>query len=394
MSNLQASSAASRSQSVSERVVSHLDRGLALPGDLYTDDDLFAQEMTGIFGRQWLYAGHVSQLPAAGDFITVEVGDESGIVVRGRDGEISGLLNVCRHRGARLVDEPCGNRRKLVCPYHQWAYDHDGTLKGAPRMPEGFDKDAYPLKRLHTAVWHGLVFVNFAAGPTEDLDGLLDEPFELMQPYDIAAAKIAHTETYDVAANWKLVWENSQECYHCNANHPEFIRTFDNASFAATTLAPERSYADDRRMQCGRFPLKAGAVSLTMTGQPASRRPLGAFADRAEPYTASVHLKPGFAAVFSPDYGVVVTDVPVDARTTRVRVQWLVHPDAEAGADYELDDLLRVWDQTNRQDWELCRSVQLGVQSAGFEPGPLSLDETSVAGFYYSYARMLGSAGL
>lgn len=378
---------------VSDRVLDYLDRGLALPGDLYTDPQLFHAEMKGVFQRQWVYAGHVSQLVDAGSFVTVDVGGESAIVVRDKSGAIHGLLNVCRHRGALLVDQPCGTTRRFVCPYHQWTYRHDGTLAGAPRMPDDFDTEQFPLKKVHTATWNGMVFVNFTQDEPEDLAALLAESAELMAPFDIASAKVAHTEVYDVAANWKLVWENSQECYHCNANHPEFTRTFDMSSFVGDQAVSLLSFTGDRRMQCGTFPLKTGALSLTMSGEPASGRRLGRFEDGRAPYTAAAHLKPGFASVFSPDYGIVFTDVPKAVDRTEVRVQWLVHPDAEEGVDFDVENLKRVWDQTNLQDWVLCQSVQRGVGSGGFEPGPLSLDETSVAGFYYCYATMMAAAG-
>lgn len=379
----------------SEIVLAQLDAGVALPGHLYTSRELFEQELDAIFGRQWLYAGHVSQIPDNGDYLTLSVGTESGIVVRDGDGSIHGLLNVCRHRGSRLTTCASGTARRFTCPYHQWTYRHDGTLVGAPRMAKDFDPSAYPLQRLHTAVWQGLIFVNFSSDDVEDLNTMLGNSDDLLEPFDIANARIAHTESYDVEANWKLVWENSQECYHCNANHPEFIRTFDVGSLELPTLEEAPAYyTSDRRAQGGQFPLKAGACSLTMSGAPASAMPLGRFADGLEQYTAATHLKPGFACVFSPDYGIVFVDIPVAPDRTRVQVQWLVHPDAQEGVDYEIDDLIRVWDQTNRQDWELCRSVQQGVASRGFVPGPLSLDESSVAGFYYAYARMMASANL
>jgi len=379
---------------VSDRVVGYLDQGLALPGDLYTDRTLFETEMTGIFHRQWLYACHVSQLPKAGDFQRVDVGGESAIVVRDRDGEIHGLLNVCRHRGARIVTEECGTTRRFTCPYHQWTYAHDGTLRGAPRMPEGFDSTAFPLKRVRTEIWNGFVFVNFSADEPDDLHGLFADATGLMAPFDIASAKVAHTEVYDVPANWKLVWENSQECYHCNANHPEFIRTFDMKAVMTEKSDGLLSYTGDRRMQFGTFPLRDGAQSLTMSGEPASARPLGEFAAGRERYTAATHLKPGFATVFSPDYGVAVADMPTSVGRTQVQVQWFVHAEAEEGVDYEVEDLVKVWDRTNRQDWVLCESVQGGVASVGFDPGPLSLDESAVAGFYYCYAHMMAGAGL
>jgi phenylpropionate dioxygenase-like ring-hydroxylating dioxygenase large terminal subunit len=379
---------------VSGRVRSYLDRGLALPGDLYTDERLFIDEMRAVFHRQWVYAGHVSQLVNPGDYVTVEVGGESAIVVRDTDGSVNGMLNVCRHRGSMLVDQRCGSTHRFVCPYHQWAYRFDGSLAGAPRMPDTFDKAQFSLKGVHTAVWNGLVFINFSPGEVEDLHALMEESAEIMEPFDIASAKVAHTEVYDVAANWKLVWENSQECYHCNANHPEFIRSFDIGAFSSVGQISMLTFTGDRRMQCGTFPMKADAVSLTMTGQPASSQPLGQFAAGRVPYTGAAHLKPGLAAVFSPDYGIVFTDVPKAVDRTEVRVQWLVHRDAQEGVDYDTENLKRVWDQTNRQDWKLCESVQRGVRSEGFEPGPLSLDESSVAGFYHCYATMMSDAGL
>lgn len=383
-------------ETTSDLVLEQLQQGLALPGDLYTSADLFAEEMSAIFGRQWLYAGHVSQIPTVGDYLTVTSGDESCIVVREAEGTIHGLLNVCRHRGARLVECGTGSSRRFTCPYHQWSYSHDGSLAGAPRMPDSFDKAQWPLKTVHTSVWQGLIFVNFS--PEDDVESLpqiLADAADLMAPFRVEDARIAHTEVYDVDANWKLVWENAQECYHCNANHPEFIRTFDVREMSQPTAGEAPLwFSEDRRSQSARFPLKPGAVSLTMSGQPASAKPMGEFADGREPYTAAAHLKPGFAFVFSPDYGITFVDTPTSPGRTQVTVQWFVHRDAVEGVDYETDDLIRVWDQTNRQDWELCRSVQEGVRSHGFEPGPLSLDETSVAGFYYAYARMMSAAGL
>lgn len=380
----------------SDLVLEQLQQGLALPGDLYTSPTLFAEEMSVIFGRQWLYAGHVSEIPDAGDYLTVASGDESCIVVRDADGTIHGLLNVCRHRGARLVECGTGSSRRFTCPYHQWSYSHDGSLAGAPRMPDSFDKSQWPLKKVHTSVWQGLIFVNFSPDDeVELLPELMKDATELMAPFQVEHARIAHTEVYEVDANWKLVWENAQECYHCNANHPEFIRTFDVREMSQPTAGEAPLwYSEDRRSQSARFPLKPGAVSLTMSGEPASAKPMGEFAQGLEPYTAAAHLKPGFAFVFSADYGITFVDTPVSPDRTHVKVQWLVHRDAVEGVDYEVDNLIRVWDQTNRQDWELCRSVQEGVKSQAFEPGPLSLDETSVAGFYYAYARMMSAAGL
>lgn len=152
-------------------------------------------------------------------------------------------------------------------------------------------------------------------------------------------------------------------------------------------------YTHDRRVQFARFPLRGIAVSLTLTGEPACSVPLGDFADGRAAQTVGHHLKPSFAMVVSSDYGVAFCETPLDVGRTKVRMQWLVHSAAVQDRDYELDTLVHVWDQTNRQDWQLCARTQAGVMSRGFIPGPLSLDETSDAGFYLAYASMLdGSA--
>ncbi|MEV6984103.1 aromatic ring-hydroxylating dioxygenase subunit alpha [Sphaerisporangium sp. NPDC051017] len=357
----------------------HIERGLGMPRELYMTAELFEQELEAIFNRSWLFAAHESQLARPGQYVTVESGLESVIVSRTLEGEIAAVHNVCRHRGARLLDAGCGSARRLVCPYHQWAYKLDGTMLGASKMPPDFDKDRYPLRKAKVATWQGLVFVNLdeEATPLADLLALGEDA---IAPFDLPGATVAHEITYDVRANWKLVWENAQECYHCNVNHPELLRAFDVAA-----LGDDLRRSDDMRVQCTRLGLKPGAVSLTVDGQPASSRPMLS----GEPYTVALHLKPTFAVVCCPDYAVVLRDRPVAIDRTEVTMTWLVRADAEAGRDYDLDNLIKVWDQTNLQDWALCERTQLGVRSRFFDPGPLSGEEPSVAAFHQAYATML-----
>ncbi|MYS86915.1 aromatic ring-hydroxylating oxygenase subunit alpha [Embleya scabrispora] len=372
-----------------------IERGLGIPRDLYLCEELFEREVDAIFDRTWLPAGHVSQLSAPGRYLTVESGRESIVVARTAEGDLAAFHNVCRHRGARLVDPGCGSARRLVCPYHQWTYRMDGSLQGAPKMPADFDSARHPLPRVHVATWQGLVFVSLAADPGPSPQDLLGVGEPLIAPFDLAGATVAHSVTYDVAANWKLVWENAQECYHCTANHPELLKAFDVTGAGSAQADPgDLHRSADNRVQYARFTLKAGAASLTVDGRPASAKPMGEFAHGREPYTVALHLKPTFAVVCSPDYAVVLRDRPISVDRTEVTMQWLVRGDAEADVDYDLDNLIKVWDRTNRQDWALCERTQLGVRSRSFEPGPLSDDESSVAAFHRAYAEMLAGAGL
>jgi Rieske 2Fe-2S family protein len=373
----------------------HIDAGIGIPRELYVSPTLFEQEITAVFNRSWLLAGHESQLATPGQYLTVESGPESVIVARTEGGELAAFQNVCRHRGARLVDAGCGSARRLVCPYHQWTYRMDGTLQGAPKMPETFDPAAFPLAPVSVQSWHGLVVVNLAELPGVPIDGLLGGSEATIAPFALDNAKVAHTISYEVAANWKVVWENAQECYHCTANHPEFIKAFDVAPLGdAEWGASEIHRSDDCRTQFAKFPLKPGAVSLTLDGQPASTRLMGQFAGGLPAYTAAVHLKPSFAIVACPDYAVVLAERPVAVDRTDVVMWWLVDKDAEEGHDYDLDNLIKVWDHTNRQDWELCARTQQGIRSRWYVPGPLSSDESSVAAFHHAYANLLAAADL
>ncbi|MFI6317106.1 aromatic ring-hydroxylating dioxygenase subunit alpha [Nonomuraea sp. NPDC050556] len=358
----------------------HMKRGLGMPRELYLSPELYERELEEIFNRSWLLAAHESQLARPGQYVTVESGFESVIVSRTLEGELAAVHNVCRHRGARLLDAGCGTARRLVCPYHQWAYKLDGTMLGAAKMAPDFDKARFPLKPVHVTSWQGMVFVNLAEDP-EPLAGLLALGEDAIAPFDLPGATVAHEITYDVGANWKLVWENAQECYHCNVNHPELIRAFDLAALGDFDL--RRS--DDMRVQSARLGLKPGAISLTLDGRPACSLPMLT----GDPYTVALHLKPTFAVVCCPDYTVMLRERPLAIDRTEVTMTWLVRAGAKEGRDYDLDNLIKVWDQTNLQDWALCERTQLGVRSRFFEPGPLSGDEPSVAAFHHAYAAML-----
>jgi len=373
----------------------HIDRGVGVPRELYLSDELYTEELDRIFRRSWLLAGHKSELDRPGRYLTVESGGESVVVARTSAGTLAAFSNVCRHRGARLVDAGCGLARRFVCPYHQWTYRLDGSLQGAPRMPDDFDPARHPLPTARVEVWNGLVFVNLSDAPVESLADLLGSGADLMRTFDLAGTRIAHTITYEIAANWKIVWENAQECYHCNANHPELLKTFDVGGLNQDGYRETELVASgDRRVQHARFPMRPGALSLTLDGTYASRKPLGDFADGHAPYTAAIHLKPSFAVVACPDYAVVLAERPLAIDRTEIRMSWLVRADAEEGTDYDTDTLIKVWNETNLQDWSLCERAQLGVRSRTYVPGPLSNDEQSVIDFYRSYAALLEAGNL
>lgn len=189
----------------------------------FVSDEVFAAEHERIFFRSWLLAGHVSQLDQPGSYFLFELEHESVVVLRDREGEIRAFHNHCRHRGSRLCREAQGTLGSaIVCPYHAWAYDLDGTLKNVPAMKEvaGFDAADYPLHRAALANWEGFLFVNLAKEPQpfeQALSGLVGR-FRQWQPSELRAAD---RRIYEVDANWKMFFHNFSECYHCPLAHPQ-----------------------------------------------------------------------------------------------------------------------------------------------------------------------------
>ena len=197
----------------------------AMDAYFYRSHLVYERELDHLVFKSWLYALHSSEIPAKGDYQLVEIGEDSIIVVRGDDGEIRAMHNICRHRGAQVCEAAAGNKRTFVCPYHGWVYNLDGSLKAAREthvMPD-FDTAAHGLKPVRCVEYMGLVFINCDPN-ADDFLGPLENIREPLGAYDLANAKVAHRQTYKIDANWKLVLENYLECYHCATSHRAYAK--------------------------------------------------------------------------------------------------------------------------------------------------------------------------
>ena len=375
--------------------------GFSLPGNFYSDELVYRAELERIWRSGWLFVGHTCEVPNSGDYITFSVGDDSLIIIRDDGGEINALWNVCRHRGTQICDEASGRAGRLVCPYHQWTYARDGSLVSCRGMQENIEREQLGLLRAQLRQLDGFIFVSLSDDPPD-----LDEAQSLISPYarpqGLDRAKVAKIVDYEVAANWKIVWENNRECYHCNVNHPQYIKAnFDhyNADDTSERIQARISTAVSRSEEkwaaaglavshrrsgmtpfpntgrngwysANRTPLVEGYVSETMNG--AQVAPLmGDYTD-ADVGTLRVRTLPNMWHHASCDHAVSTRLLPAGLQRTAVRVTWLVHKDAVEGRDYRLDDILPFWQLTSEQDWELCVKAQKGVNSSHYLPGPLS----------------------
>ena len=183
---------------------------------------VYQAELSRFLSRHWIAVGHASEIPERGDFLVFDGLDSSVIVVRGADGEIQALHNVCRHRGARLCEEPQGHLSLITCRYHGWSYRLNGELAAWRHMPDGLDKGEYALRRCAVSVFEGIIFISLdpADAPDPGRDAASCEPY--WSRFELANCKVASKRTWRLAANWKLAVENSLECYHCLSGHPEY----------------------------------------------------------------------------------------------------------------------------------------------------------------------------
>jgi Rieske 2Fe-2S family protein len=354
----------------------------ALEAHWYNAPEVFARERERIFARDWVCVGRLEQLERAGDYFTAEIAGESLIVTRGKDTRVRAFYNVCRHRGTRMCTEPSGRfGGSIQCPYHAWTYGLDGTLLSARTMDEvsGFERAEYPLHQAALATFEGFVFVSLAPEP---------EPFaQAFAPlsgrfarWHIGELHTARAITYDVACNWKLVFQNYSECYHCPLIHPQLDE-----------LSPSDSGRNDLLegpFLGGYSELRRHGSSLTRTGTTA-RPPLGELAgtdlDRVYYYT----IFPSLLLSLHPDYAMAHHVQPLAPNRTRVVCSWLFDPAAIAAHDFDSSDAVDFWDLTNRQDWRINELTQLGTQSRAYTPGPYANGEGLLAAFDRHYLRVM-----
>ena len=344
------------------------DTAFTLPARYYTDPAIFERELDVFYRQMWVGVARADELPAPGAWITRRIAGDDIIIVRAGEGQedVRAFYNVCRHRGTSLCTGDHGAfPGSIRCPYHAWTYNYEGRLIGAPHMDgsPGFRREDFPLNTVRAGVWDGFVFVCLSqAGPSlqEHLGALPDK----FQPWQMGDLVRAHRVEYDIAANWKLVVQNYNECLHCPTLHPALTKV-------SHYLSGENEPLQSTYMG-GRMDLNEGADTMSMDGTCSTRAPLPGLSaeDRRRVYFYSVF--PNFMIAPHPDYVLTHTLWPQAQDRTRIVCEWLVHPADSARPDFDLSNASAFWDLTNRQDWQVCELAQAGISSRGYRPGPYS----------------------
>jgi Rieske 2Fe-2S family protein len=368
--------------------------GTPLEQRFYTDPEVYRRELDRIITRNWVMAGHVSQIPKPGDFLVADMGGESAIVVRGSDGKVKAFANVCRHRGSLVCLEKSGSTRKFECPYHGWMYDIDGNLTAARAMPKEFDKKAHGLHPVSVDVLGGLIFVCFCDDPPSLAGAKRDlaEPFAM---FGFENLKVAAKKEYPIEANWKLAIENYQECYHCATAHPDYARMH---TLMLDRVKRERvqGHMLARMEACGlrnieydfvdtyarpgeqgygysRTALFEGYKTGSRDGEPVA--PLLGNLKDYDGGASDFSIGPfSFLLAYS-DHVVGYVFKPVDHENCVCEIYWFVRGDAVEGKDYDVEELTWLWHVTTLADKEIIVNNWKGVRSRYYRPGPFSTME-------------------
>jgi choline monooxygenase len=330
-----------------------------LPAWCYTDQSFFDREVEFIFKKNWIFVGREEQIPARGDYLTIDMFGEGIIVVRADDGRISAFANSCRHAATRLL-EGAGQCSHIICPFHGWTYSLTGQLLGAPRTREllGFEKSKYGLTPIRVGRYGGFIFVNLSpdAAPLETHLGNLPE---LFASYDLANMVCVRRADYQVASNWKLYVSVDMESYHAPYVHPQSIgkqvvsRERVAGNWETLYMESNRTIAMVQDDHCAGFP-----PIKTLTGKPA-----------VGTYFSMIY--PSLLLITTLDAMWWIQKRPIAVDRTLVQAGFCFPRETIARPDF--DEIAahyhRRWDQVIDEDNRIIEAQQVGIRSSSYRPG-------------------------
>ncbi|HXA36909.1 MAG TPA: aromatic ring-hydroxylating dioxygenase subunit alpha [Steroidobacteraceae bacterium] len=338
----------------------------SLPSTWYRSTEVFKTEKERIFCREWIGVCREEELAQPGDYLVLEVLGESVLLVRNRAGQLRAFYNVCRHRGSRLCRTPAEYAAmrvalpggvtlgRIVCPYHQWSYDFDGALIAAPHLSAsaGFKKQDFHLYPVGVDSWGGFVFVNLTPAEAKPLSAQLGGIPERLRRYPLGNLRIGATRRYEVAANWKILCENYNECYHCGGVHPELC-----------AVVPSFRDAGGANLDWSRgIPHREGAYTFTHSGTSARRAFPGLDADEQVRHKGEL-VYPNLFLSVACDHVAAFILQPRNAELTDITCHFLFEAHEMAKPTFDPSDAVDFWDLVNRQDWAVCAGVQSGIRS-------------------------------
>jgi len=369
----------------------------SLPSAFYYDRTHYARELGEIWYRNWLYVCRAAELSGPRDFLTYEIGDQNILVLRDGDGGLRAFHNTCRHRGSRLCREARGQLRgnRISCPYHNWTYDLTGTLVGVPAVDlgAGFDTADYPLYPVAVREWGGFVFVHLGGAETPPLETAMDPSSHDLGHWPLAELKVGHGYRRAIGCNWKVFWENYNECYHCPGVHPGLSRLVplygrgimdphDEPDWAAHEEDPDPRYRGGLRRGAETWSDDGRGTGIPFPGLTAAERAAG---------HSFITILPTLFLVGYVDHVRAIAIKPLSAETTEMEGLWLFPPEALRRAADDVKRVAAFGAQVMEEDAAACELNQQGLHALGHEAGVLLPQEYEVHRFHDWVRRHLNA---
>jgi Rieske 2Fe-2S family protein len=336
----------------------------ALPRELYVDEDAWRTEREAVLFGDWFCLGRLDDLGLTEPrrATSAEVAGESVLVTSDEQGVLHAAYNVCRHRGCQLrppqqsTQQPAGDASSIRCPYHSWTYGLDGRLLRSPHA-EVEDPADFALHPVGVETWAGFVFVHLTPSAVEPLATQVAHAEATLANYGLADLVTGRVLDYEVRANYKVLLENYNECYHCGPVHPELSRLVPSFAGGGGELDWDKG-----------IPHRDGAWTFTTTGT-TDRSPLPGLDEDERTRHKGDLAYPNLMLSASADHVAAYVLRPVAVDLTRVTCSLLFAPDEVAGPSFDPSDAADLWDLVNQQDWAICAAVQRGMSSRAYRHG-------------------------
>jgi glycine betaine catabolism A len=357
----------------------------------YAGQEVWEQERERIWWGDWVCVGRTEDVANPGAYVVRDIAGESVFVTRNLDGELRAFYNVCAHRGTKFLDDVEGTasvRRAFVCPYHAWTYDLNGQLVGTPnvREDEHFDRAQHPLYGVAVDQYAGFLFLNLAREPRPLMEALTDgaESITVFERFKMDEMRIGVRLVYEVAANWKIVVENYNECLHCPQIHPELVQV--------VPLCRCGEVGDEEARDDGNW-MVDGATSFTMSGRSELPTFPGLDPDDYKMYFGSYEF-PNLMLNLHPDCVMYYIAYPKGPNHTTVVSEFLFRPETIAAPDFKPEPVVELWDTISKQDWAVVERAQTGVSSRAFTRGVYPRQDRFLYWFNEEWRRAMGRAPL
>jgi Rieske 2Fe-2S family protein len=358
----------------------------ALPAHYYFDRSHYERELRRIWFRNWIYVGRSEGLPAPRSFRTYEIADQRIFLVRDDAGQLHGFYNTCRHRGAALCQEAQGQLRSpaIICPYHAWAYDLHGELlrTSSKAHGHGFDVGDYSLYKISVQERHGCVFIALSQD-APPLEQNFDLPFDRLNNWSLGDLRLGHTLVKTMQCNWKIFWENYNECLHCPGVHLQLVQL---VPIFGRGLLEERddpqwtqhAGSNDPKFKGG---LRAGATTWSMNGQGVAPPLPGLTAEDRQAAHVYVTSLPSVFFVGHPDYVRIVRLRPLGPEQTEMCVEYLFAAQTLADPNFDMSNAVDFANRVMTEDAQICELNQRGLHAAPHRQGVLMPEEYVVLQF-------------